>query len=212
MRGVTRQNVVACQRRTVPNCRRIGDARTRRSRRIRQKFTELGIDVYASAGTVENCKTGSRRHVKIVAALKTYQIGEFTVKAFDVVHDAAEPLGYIIEHPEMGRLLFATDTRFIRYNFRKQNLNHIMIEANYNDDILTARTISGDVLPTQAERVRQSHLSINQAGAFIAANVTPSLNNVVLVHLSSGNANREEFARFAAKTPRIRAFGLQIGI
>lgn len=164
-----------------------------------KKFTELGIDVYASSGTVAGFKAGSRRRVKIIAAMRKYQIGEFTVKAFDVVHDAAEPLGFIIEHPEMGRLLFATDTRFIRYNFKNQNLNHIMIEANYNDDILTQRTIDGEVLPTQAERVRQSHLSINQAGAFIAANVTPSLNNVVLVHLSSGNANREEFARFAAK-------------
>ena len=164
-----------------------------------KKFNDIGIDVYASAGTIDNCKTGSRRHIKIVAAMKTYQIGEFTVKAFDVVHDAAEPLGYIIEHPEMGRLLFATDTRFVRYNFKNQNLNHIMIEANYNDDILTERTMSGDILPTQAERVRQSHLSISQAGAFIAANVTPYLNNVILVHLSSGNANREEFARIAAE-------------
>lgn len=164
-----------------------------------KKFAESGINIYTSAGTIDNCRIYNRRRVRIMSAMKTYQVGEFTVRAFDVVHDAAEPLGFIIEHPELGRLLFATDTRFIRYNFHDFKLNHLMIEANYSEDIISERTMSGAILPKQADRVRASHLSIKQACAFIAANNTPDLMNVVLIHLSSGNADPDEFARLAAK-------------
>lgn len=164
-----------------------------------KRFADFGIDIFASAGTIANCKIKTHRRACRISAMKSYQVGEFTVKAFGVEHDAAEPLGFLIEHPEMGRLIFATDTHFVRYNFNSWNVNHIMIEANYDDEILNDRTAAGDILPTQAERVRRSHLSIDQAGQFIAANATPSLNNVVLIHLSSGNANADAFAEKAAK-------------
>lgn len=163
------------------------------------RFAEYGIDIFTSAGTAANCKIKSRRRVRHISALQSYRIGEFTVKAFQTEHDAAEPLGFLIEHPEMGLLLFVTDTHFVRYNFNSWNVNHIMIEANYDDNIIDARTASGEIMPSQAERVRRSHLSIDQAGKFIAANATPSLNNVVLIHLSSGNANADAFAEKAAK-------------
>lgn len=50
-------------------------------------------------------------------------------------HDAKEPLGFLIySRTTREKLLFATDTYYIRYRF--PGLTHIMIECNYAIDIM----------------------------------------------------------------------------
>ena len=61
-----------------------------------------------------------------------YNYGGFNVTPFQVVHDAAEPFGFIIRHQEIGTLLFATDTEYIKQSFKSLRLNHIMVECNYS--------------------------------------------------------------------------------
>ena len=133
-------------------------------------------------------------------ALSTTLIGEWKVRTFDVVHDAAEPFGFLIEHRECGRILFITDTSYCKYNFRDLAPDHIMVEANYDDGILTQNVASGVVEPLRAERTRRSLLSIRQACDLIAANQTAELKSVLLLHLSGDNASASQFVRIAEQT------------
>ncbi len=122
-----------------------------------------------------------------------YCFGNFTVTPFMVVHDAAEPFGYIIRHQEIGTLLFASDTEYIKHNFRKLQLNHIMIECNYSQKIIDGRVHQGDTVKGLRDRVLQSHMELETCKSFIEANKTVSLDTVTLLHLSDGNSNAKQF-------------------
>lgn len=60
-----------------------------------------GIDVYASGGTHSAMKTLLSHRAKILSINQRKGIGGFEVLPFDVNHDAAEPMGFLIRHAEL---------------------------------------------------------------------------------------------------------------
>ena len=42
--------------------------------------------------------------------------------------------GFLIRHPEMGTLIYATDTELIKWRFK--NVNHILLGVNYDPELL----------------------------------------------------------------------------
>lgn len=164
------------------------------------RYASLGLHIYASEGTIRGIKgIVPEYQASVLRAMHVQYIGEWKVSPFDVRHDAAEPLGFIIEHPEAGRILFVTDTRMVPYTFRSLNLDHIMVEANYDDRIMDGRVESGEVDQAQAARVRGTHMSLGAACDLIRANQTANLKTVTIIHLSSGNADARRFREFATK-------------
>lgn len=164
------------------------------------RYAALGVPIYASRGTLGALRFHPGARLRPVQAMQTFHAGEFTVRAFDTRHDAAEPLGYIIEHPEAGRILFLTDTAFCPYDFRGLCLDHMLVEANYDDGLLDANVANGVVDAARAARTRRDHMSLRDACELIRADQTAELKTVLLVHLSSQNADAAEFARKAAET------------
>ncbi|WP_295937660.1 MBL fold metallo-hydrolase [uncultured Alistipes sp.] len=164
------------------------------------KFALRGIPIIASAGTLEKCGLLRHRQACPIRATQSLAIGDFIVRAFGVQHDAAEPLGFIIEHPEAGKILFVTDTGRIPYNFKAYRLNHLLIEANFSDDVMLRNIEQGRTATVQYERVIRTHLSIEACCATIAECATPALATVVLIHLSDGNSHARRFAAQAQKT------------
>lgn len=159
------------------------------------RFADLGLDIYASAGTLHAIGAAKDPRAHALLPMVSARVGEFTVRPFPLHHDAAEPFGYMVEHPEMGRLLFVTDTRQVDYTFRTYNLNHILVEANYSDDILDAQMLRGNIDGRRARRIRDTHLSLEAAVDLVKANQTAALTNVVLLHLSEGNSDAQMFRR-----------------
>jgi len=165
------------------------------------RYANLGLAIYASAGTLANVsKVGQYARTVTLKPMQPVNIGDFTVWPFDVRHDAAEPMGFIVEHPESGRILFLTDTRICPYNLRGMGLSHVLVEANYDDHILDGNEESGLVSTEQAERTRRTHMSLRQACELVRADQTADLENVVLIHLSSRNADPAKFARKMGET------------
>ena len=169
-----------------------------------RRYAEMSIPVYMSEGTAKALREKDGRippwGCLPIAPMSVRRVGDWVVKAFDVRHDAAEPLGFIIEHPELGKLLFVTDTKYVPYNFRKERLDHIMVEANYSDEVLDRNTLEGIIDGKRAARVRDTHLSLRAACELVKANETPALKTVTLVHLSSQNSEAENFARIVRRT------------
>lgn len=127
---------------------------------------------------------------------KSMNMGEFTVKPFDLTaidgswtHTNAdgEPcpiFGFLITHPEMGRMLYITDCEVIKWKFK--GINHILLGVNYDKDLV-------DTGNPKANHVFRGHLSIDTACDFVKANDSDSLQNVIMCHLSSENADRDSF-------------------
>lgn len=111
------------------------------------------------------------------------RFGNFFIKAFQLVHDV-ECYGLYIQHPDIGALVYATDTEYIKYRFK--NLNHILVEANHSIDLV-------DRNAAKYEHQIRGHMSIETTCNFLEANKNPLLLNVVLCHLSQDSADEKLF-------------------
>lgn len=111
--------------------------------------------------------------------------GGFMVRSFDVPHDNESCVGYLIECPNHDRLLYATDCEYIRYSFKKMNLNHILIECNYQQELVDRD------LPNYEHKIR-GHCSLDTCKEFIKVNATDSLQTVILCHLGQGTTEPME--------------------
>jgi phosphoribosyl 1,2-cyclic phosphodiesterase len=175
-------------------------------------FLNNRINVYMSPGTDKALKTTAKYLPLLVKSGERKKLGNFTVLAFDVKHDCNEPLGFLIHHPEMGNMLFATDTYYLPYNF--DGLTNILIECNYREDILQANIEKGNLPKALRNRTLQSHMSFATCKEALLANDLSKVNNIVLIHLSDGNSNADEFKRdihaATGKTVHIAERGLRI--
>lgn len=145
-------------------------------------FKSMGIPIYAP-------------YLKI--DYMSMNMGEFTVKPFDLTtidgswtHTDAngEPcpiFGFLITHPEMGKMLYITDCEVVKWKFK--GINHILLGVNYDKDLID-RDNTG-----KANHVFRGHLSIDTACDFVKANYSDSLQNVIMCHLSSENSDRDSF-------------------
>lgn len=111
------------------------------------------------------------------------RFGNFEITAFENVHDVP-CYGFYIKHPDMGTLVYATDTEYIKYRF--STANHFLVEANYKMELV-------DTSIPNYEHVLRGHMSIETCCKFIAASKSNNLRNVILCHLSNGNSNGEIF-------------------
>ena len=150
-----------------------------------------GVEVYTSPGTIK--ALGLEHHrLRPVRAKETFKVGTWTVRAFETQHDAQEPLGFLLHSRASNeRLLYATDTYYIRYKF--PGLTHIMVECNYAADILEANVKRGSVPEVLKKRLLTSHFSLDNVKEFLQANDLSKVQEIWLLHLSDGNSDEERF-------------------
>ena len=156
-----------------------------------QKFLDAKIDMFMSSGTMSKIGFESYYLPSILEAGVEKSLCGFRIIPFNIQHDAVEPLGFLIHHPEMGTVLFATDTYYLKYKFG--GLNNILIECNYRIDILKENIANGRVPKVMSDRTMQSHMSYETCVETLLANDLSAVNNIVLIHLSDGNSNACEF-------------------
>lgn len=153
---------------------------------------KAGIDVYTSHGTAETLGITHHR-IKPVRAKEQFQLGTWTILPFDVQHDVSEPLGFLLANQEGEKLLFATDTYYIKYRF--QGLTHIMVECNYSREILLQNIIDGRVPKVMKKRLERSHFSLENVKEFFLANDLSKVQEIWLLHLSDSNSDEELFKK-----------------
>lgn len=160
------------------------------------QYLGAGIDVYASGGTIEGMRPYLKGRILQPTAIRSqelFSIDGFKVLPFDTQHDCNEPFGFLVYHDEMGQILFATDTYYLKYTF--PNLSHIMLECNYETGIIEKNVADGVVPPIVKERVFRSHMSLETHIKTLQANDLSKVNAIVLLHLSGNNSAPEEFKK-----------------
>jgi len=114
----------------------------------------------------------------------------FRLRAIKLTHDV-ECFGYVVSYCYTDSLLFyASDTGELPY--RIKGLTHLMIEANYDMDIL----LDSEQNDALRSRIADNHLSIDQAIEF-ALRHKDTLQEVHLLHLSDRHSNEADFLKRA---------------
>lgn len=124
---------------------------------------------------------------KMERQVRTY--GGFVITSFPLIHDVP-CYGFYVSHPDIGNLIYASDTEYIKYRFK--GLNHILVEANYSKDLISD-------IPQKRRHVLTGHMEIDTTCEFIKANRSAALLNVILLHLSNESASETEFLDRAKK-------------
>ena len=163
------------------------------------KYIKAALPLYASEGTLmklpdEVCTSTFSYPVR---SPKPFRVGGFRVLPFNVKHDAAEPLGFLVVHPEMGAAVFATDTRFLTYTF--DGVRTWILECNYDTTLLAANVRRGEVSEAQRVRVIESHMSLDTCRETLLANDLTSARRIILIHLSDRNSDAAQFKQTIAR-------------
>lgn len=165
-----------------------------------KELSRIGIPVHGSQGTME--AIGLQKGA--VKQLKTMKIGTFAIMPFDLVHDAAEPTGFLITSSKTKeKLVYITDTQNCPYDFK--NLTHIMVEINYCDDLMAENVEDGITPKVLAKRTARNHMGLKEGIAFLKRNAGPELCGVWILHLSNANSDEE-----VIKNTAQRAIGVPI--
>lgn len=160
-------------------------------------FVSNGITVLALPSVFKAKGIDSLSFRKEIEPIHGYIVGGFKVFAMPVCHDVP-CVGFIIEHEDMGRMLFVTDTMMLEY--RVPGLNHILLEANYAEGILDAKIEAGSVPLSMKPRLIHSHMEIETTKGILRANDLSGVNEIVLIHLSNGNSDERRFVREVQET------------
>lgn len=157
-----------------------------------RSLMERGVDIYTSRGTAEALELDMEDpQVHIVEPLKQFEVGSYKIKGFKTIHDAAEPLGYLIKSTVTGeKLVWFTDTAAINHRFDK--CAEIAVECNYSEmDLMADKQLPMRVL----HRIRHSHMSVEDLERYLMMWDLSETKLIHLIHLSTRHAYAEEFIK-----------------
>lgn len=143
-------------------------------------FINMGIPVFAPYLSRESMKMQTEFNIRMFGL--TTVDGRWTHTNADGT--PCPIFGFLITHKEMGRMLYITDCELIKWKFK--DINYILLGVNYDKDLIDRDT-------GKANHVFRGHLSIDTACDFVKANDSDSLQNVIMCHLSSENADKDSF-------------------
>ena len=101
---------------------------------------------------------------------------------FYVPHDNTPNFAFLIEHEEMGWLLYLTDLEYCPYSFKNLRVQHLLIECNYIEDLVNRDA------ENYSHQIR-GHCSLDTCKGIIEANKTLDLRTTTLIHLSDKACN-----------------------
>ena len=143
-------------------------------------FEKMGIPVFAPYKSLEPMDFNGWQG--------TIQAFDLTNKDGKWMHTNADGsecpcYGFLITHPDMGRLLYITDTELVKWRFK--DINHILISCNYQKKYIECDG-------AKRNHVLRGHMELETVKEFIKANASGNLQNVILCHLSRDNADADE--------------------
>jgi phosphoribosyl 1,2-cyclic phosphodiesterase len=160
-----------------------------------KEFT--GAKVYMNAGTREEVPfLGAVENWEEFESGRKFAVGEFTVEAFDVPHDAAQPVGFSISSNGHSGVI-ATDLGELNPAIEKylDGCRWMVLESNHDEELLKLGPYPWEL----KRRVlgRSGHLSNGALGEFLRHRFDGSANHLFLAHLSRQN-NEPHLALSAA--------------
>ena len=151
------------------------------------KALEYQIPVYGNKDVVDKYP-----YVHLLTQSYRYSIGKFKVQCIKVPHNAL-CYSFIIKCPSGEKILFATDLS--KFNYKVSGCDVIMMEANYDEDIIYEALARGEVVRSQSE----NHLEINDCLEAVERCVDINTQLIILLHLSDGYSDEKRFQKMVHK-------------
>lgn len=151
-----------------------------------------GIPVYATAGTHSAMNIGSipDSQIKIIDTNNDFEIGTIGIQAFDIPHDAANPVGYSF-YIDGKKVSLATDIGHMHKSLIEQIMksNMVLLESNHDVDMLQF----GPYPFPLKQRILSDigHLSNENAAKTALQLVNSGTEHIMLGHLSKENNHPE---------------------
>jgi phosphoribosyl 1,2-cyclic phosphodiesterase len=150
---------------------------------------KLEKPAFGTVGTMDaflRKRTGANRFpVRTIRCRTPFEVGEFSVEAFSVSHDATEPCGFLISEGST-RLCYCTDTGIVTASMQEMlcQADGLILESNHCTEMLR----TGPYPEYLKRRIasHRGHLSNTDAAA-VLRELGDSLHLVILAHLSEEN-------------------------
>lgn len=113
---------------------------------------------------------------------------------------------YVIEHEEIGKLVFVTDA--MRFPYKLGGVNHLMIEANNSEELIIDQLCDNKEIRSHGEY----HMEINETLDSIKRLINSELKNIVLIHLSDGSSDEKRFKQMIFDEVGIRPIVANKGV
>ena len=147
----------------------------------------IDVPIYANKKTLDEIeKKYFISSTKPFVTDELFEINDLKVLPFSIPHDAADPVGFTINHKNK-KISLATDIGHVENKLYK-NLNEssfVLLESNYEPDMLKSSSYPYSL----KHRILgpEGHLSNEDASNVIKTLVNNGLNNIMLGHLSKEN-------------------------
>lgn len=138
-----------------------------------------GIHIYTNDETSEHFEVISGEKMIGKPERIPFTVGSFKIIPFYLPHDNTPNFGFLIEHEEMGKLLYCTDYEYLPYSFKNMRINHFLLECNHLADM-------ADKSEAKYEHSIRGHSELSTVKEIISVNKTPEMRNIILCHLSEG--------------------------
>jgi len=159
-----------------------------------KKLMEAGIDCWMHPATANELGIISHR-LQFITPRYSFQepviINTWSIMCFALNHDCEGALGFHLLSSNGDCLLYITDTAYVGPRFK--GITHLMIECNFDEDLIRENVASGEVDKAVKRRVYANHLSLDRVVSFLQANDLSQLREVHLLHLSDSNSDEEAF-------------------
>jgi phosphoribosyl 1,2-cyclic phosphodiesterase len=155
---------------------------------------KLNIPIYCNRDTKDAIEhqCGMKFQCRIFETRASFEIGDIKVDTFDIPHDAADPVGFLL-HTMAGKIGFLTDlghaTKAILRRVRDANV--LLLESNHDHKMLQESGRPWSL--KQRIAGRHGHLSNEDAAAAAEEIMSAELHHLFLGHLSR-ECNRPELA------------------
>jgi phosphoribosyl 1,2-cyclic phosphodiesterase len=155
---------------------------------------KLNIPIYCNRATKEaiEYQFSMKFHCQVFETRNSFEIGDVKVDTFDIPHDAADPVGFLL-NTTAGKIGFLTDlghaTKSILQRVRAANV--LILESNHDLKMLQESGRPWSL--KQRIAGRHGHLSNEDAAAAVEEIMSSDLTHLYLGHLSR-ECNRPELA------------------
>lgn len=147
-----------------------------------------GLPVFINNGTYQAAhrKLGKLTMLESFTTGEVVTVDELQVHPFSIVHDAADPVGFVIRTDKFC-VGYCTDTGQITklINYHLQSCSLLILEANHDPQML--KNGPYPIALKQRIQSKKGHLSNNEAVMFASRLAQGGLQNLVLAHISETN-------------------------
>lgn len=159
---------------------------TDHNRGVRALARRLKIPVHGTAGTLAATDLSADVISHVVKCGEAGTVGPFTIQPFSTPHDAADPVGYIVEQNGI-KVGIATDLGYCTglVQERLAGADAVIVESNHDEKMLMEGPYPWFL--KQRVRSRTGHLSNDAAAGFLGRIHHTGLQHVILAHLSEVN-------------------------